>query len=62
MKAWRRLAPRRFKDRVMFFVPTRGKHVRFEQKRDVQLKRAMQLVQAARGKKGGGRDAGEKSH
>lgn len=46
----------------MFFVPTRGKHVRFEQKRDVQLKRAMQLVQAARGKKGGGRDAGEKSH
>lgn len=46
----------------MFFVPTRGKHVRFEQKRDVQLKRAMQLVQAARARRGGGRDAGEKSH
>lgn len=57
MKAWRRLAPRRFKDRVMFFVPTRGKRVRFEQKRDVQLKRAMQLVLAARDKKDGDCDA-----
>ncbi len=57
MKAWRRLAPRRFKDRVMFFVFKRETHVRFEQKRDVQLKRAMQLVQAARDGKGSDRDA-----
>lgn len=62
MKAWRRLAPRRFKDRVMFFVPTMGKRVRFEQKRDVQLKRAMQLVQAVRDKKDGDHNAGRKSH
>lgn len=40
----------------MFFVPTRGKHVRFEQKRDVQLKRAMQLVKAAQNKEDGDHD------
>lgn len=46
----------------MFFVLTKGKRVRFEQKRDVQLKRAMQLMQAARDKKGGDHNAGKKSH
>lgn len=71
MKAWRKyrgreiwpehwrlaVALRRFVDRGTLFLLAKGKRVRFERKRDVQLKRAMQLVQAARDKKGGDCDA-----
>lgn len=69
MRAWRRynkhyhwywcwaLAIRRLADHSLAFILAKGKKVRFERKRDVQLKRAMQLVQAARDKKGGDCDA-----
>lgn len=72
MKAWRKhrndrehwpehwrvaVAMRRSTDRGTLFLLAKGKRVRFERKRDVQLKRAMQLVQAARDKKGGDCDA-----
>lgn len=59
MKAWRKyrgreiwpehwrlaVALRRFVDRGTLFLLAKGKRVRFERKRDIQLKRAMQLVQ-----------------
>lgn len=72
MKSWRKhhkhyheywhwaLAMRKFTDCTLAFILAKGKRVRFERKRDVPLKRAMQLMQAARDKKGGDRDAGEK--
>lgn len=72
MKSWRKhhkhyheywhwaLAMRKFTDCTLAFILTKGKRVRFERKRDAPLKRAMQLMQAARDKKGGDRDAGEK--
>ena len=47
---------------AMFFILAKGKRVRFEQKRNAPMKRAMQLMQAARGKKGGDHNAGKKSH
>ena len=57
MRAWRRynkhyhwywcwaLAIRRLADHSLAFILAKGKNVRFERKRNVQLKRAMQLVQ-----------------
>ena len=69
MKAWKKhrkhyreywlwaLAMRKFTDYTLAFILAKGKRVRFERKRDVPLKRAMQLVQAARDKKDGDRDA-----
>ncbi|WP_301955607.1 hypothetical protein [uncultured Mitsuokella sp.] len=69
MKAWKKhrkhyreywlwaLAMRKFMDYTLAFILAKGKRVRFERKRDVPLKRAMQLVQAARDKKDGDRDA-----
>lgn len=51
----------KFTDCTLAFILTKGKRVRFERKRDVPLKRAMQLMQAARDKKGGDHNAGEKA-
>lgn len=74
MKSWRKhhkhyreywhwaLAMRKFTDCTLAFILAKGKHVRFERKRDVPLKRAMQLMQAARDNKGGDHNAGKKSH
>ena len=71
MKAWRKhrndrehwpehwrvaVAMRRSTDRIIAFILTKGKHMRFELKREVQLKRAMQLMEKARDKKGGNHD------
>lgn len=56
------LAMRKFTDCTLAFILAKGKRVRFERKRDVPLKRAMQLMQAARDKKGGDHNAGKKSH
>lgn len=72
MKAWRKhhrhyreywlwaLAIRRLSYRLFAFILAKGKKIRFKRKRDVPLKRAMQLVQAARDEKGGDHNAGEK--
>lgn len=77
MKAWRKhrndrehwpehwrwaVAMRRFGDQVMFVILANGKRVRFERKRNVPMKRAMQLMQAARNKKGGDHNADKKPH
>lgn len=74
MKAWRKyrgleiwpepwrfaVALRRFVDRGTFFILAKGKRVRFERKRDMQMKRAMWLVQTERDMRGGDHNAGEK--
>lgn len=74
MKAWRKyrgreifpehwrwaVSLRRFVDRGTFFLLAKGKRVRFERKRDMQMKRAMWLVQTARDMRDGDHNAGEK--
>lgn len=76
MKSWRKhhkhyrdywrwqLELQKFADHTLFFILAHGQKekVRFRWKCDAPLKRAILLVRAARDRRGGDHDAGEKPH